>query len=149
MSLRQDLESKGIDGYSLLQNLVKNIDESLADALRQAGYTDEKYVRYQLVPKYRKAAEEIISDYLKEAQPVHEIEKLLTGGLDLDGNWIRAAVCLAAIDIAVTKRAEQLGISTKIVDLRTGKERHKSTKELLNEIVRKKRKTSTFQTPGS
>jgi uncharacterized membrane protein len=94
LSSRQDLESRGIDGYSLLRDLVKNIDEALGDVLRKAGYTNEKYVKYTLVPKYRKDAEAIVMDYLNKAQSLHVTEKVLASALGLDWNWIRAAACL-------------------------------------------------------
>lgn len=144
----RDLESRGLTIQYILQNIAKNkrlseiIEECLVNPPEGKGVSLQWVQKGGLVQKYSNIVEKMLNSFSNSMIPLYEISHVLEKTLQLDVNWMKATICLAAQDAASKKIAEKSKISTVYVDSQTGKSKFKPARFLLNEIAEKLEGTS-------
>lgn len=130
----EELEGRGVSLTDILEPLIegKNLSDALEDCLVRSGLA-MSYVRSTLVPKYLDAVKELLRDLMG----VSDLTQILKRNLRLDQNWILAASCLSALDIAVARNTEELKISLVDGTAPSGARLYKNTGRLLREIREK------------
>lgn len=143
----KEFEHKGITAPSLLRHFLKNknLSESMEECLiNPPGKYDPSWAR-ELVQRYYEEVSKMLESFIDFTATLDDLSKVLERTVQLDANWMKAVICLAAQDVAVHKIAQKLGISDKP----DGKRRYKSVGELLQEIenklVRKGEKPSSVR----
>ncbi len=133
----QELRSRGVAPDLLIETLIgADIGDALAMVFKTAGWTPDNGYAKKLATKHHEAAKEMIREYIGDARAFYEAKEILGRALGLDFNWMMALVYLTAMDIAVSKKAAELGITDKLKD-----GRHKPGDMLFQEVIQMTRKT--------
>ena len=138
-----DLEERGVTPSSLLEEIGEsgnNLSDSLIRLLAK-GYS-ERYVKDKLVFIHMKDAKEMIQHAADQISRLDSLTEMLGQYDDLDWNWITAGVCFSAADVAIQKKANQLGIPLTRKNER-GKDIFRPAGSLLTDIIDRMPKPQT------
>lgn len=137
-----DMKSRGLTIQYILQHIAKNkklseiIQECLVNPPEGKGVSLQWVQKAGLVQKYSNMVEKMLDSFANSMIPLYEISHVLEKTLQIDANWMKAVICLAAQDTASTRKAEELKIPLTYIDSQ-GNTQHRRSLRLFDDIASK------------